>query len=118
MSPDPPISFDSLAKSARNPAAGGYPYSIRGTDLDKNFVYATADFDTQKSFKVLSGIGAGGLPTRKVSLLVPVEPGTANGQLAIWNGASWIPSAAPPPSGTHVLGALDGALQWIATEEC
>jgi hypothetical protein len=23
-----------------------------------------------------------------------------------------------PGSGTHVLGAVDGAIQWIATEEC
>jgi hypothetical protein len=23
-----------------------------------------------------------------------------------------------PQSGTYVLGAVDGALQWIATEEC
>jgi hypothetical protein len=25
---------------------------------------------------------------------------------------------AVPSSGTHVLGAVDGTLQWIATEEC
>lgn len=24
----------------------------------------------------------------------------------------------PPTTGTHVLGAVNGALQWIATEEC
>ena len=24
----------------------------------------------------------------------------------------------PPTSGTHVLGAISGALSWIATEEC
>ena len=24
----------------------------------------------------------------------------------------------PPASGTHVLGAVEGALTWIATEEC
>jgi len=24
----------------------------------------------------------------------------------------------PPTSGTHVLGAVEGALTWIATEEC
>ena len=25
---------------------------------------------------------------------------------------------APPKTGTHVLGSVNGALQWIATEEC
>jgi len=25
---------------------------------------------------------------------------------------------APPTTGTHVLGAISGALSWIATEEC
>ena len=25
---------------------------------------------------------------------------------------------APPTGGTYVLGAVDGALSWIATEEC
>jgi hypothetical protein len=74
----PPISFAALAKTAGNPAAGGYPYALKGTDLDKNFTFATADFDTADFF-VTDGL---------------------------------------PGSGTHVLGAVDGALQWIATEEC
>lgn len=87
----PPLSFASLAQTAPNPASGGYPYRIRGTDLDKNFVFATLQIDPSL---LQSAIGAGGHPARK--LKIPAVPG----------------------SGTHVLGAVNGALQWIATEEC
>ena len=93
----PPLSFSALAKTAANPAAGGYPYQLKGSDLDKNFVFATEEFD-QADFSVSNSVGAGGHPNRKISLLkrLPAVPGT----------------------GTHVLGAVNGALQWIATEEC
>jgi hypothetical protein len=93
----PPISFDALAKTAANPASGGYPYQLKGADLDKNFTFATENFDTT-DFNVTAGLGAGGHQSRKVSL------------------ALRIPEL--PSSGTHVLGAVDGALAWIATEEC
>lgn len=118
MPSDPPISFDALAKSPGNPAAGGYPYSLRGSDLDKNFVFATADFDEEGSFEVASLLGAGGFPKRKIRLKVKVKPGTEAGQLARWNGSAWEPIAAPPETGTHVLGAVGGAIEWIATEKC
>jgi hypothetical protein len=87
----PPLSFASLAQTAPNPASGGYPYRIRGTDLDKNFVFATLQIDPTL---VQSAIGAGGHQTRK--LKIPAVPST----------------------GTHVLGAKDGTLQWLPTEEC
>jgi len=97
VSNNPPISFDAKAKSAGNPAAGGYPYSLKGSDLDKNFTFATEDFDTT-DFIVSTVLGAGGHQSRKVTLTQRLPE--------------------PPTTGTHVLGAVDGALQWIATEEC
>ena len=97
MAATPPLSFDALAKTAANPASGGYPYQLKGTDLDKNFVFATEDFDTA-DFTVTSGLGAGGHQSRKVAL------------------ARRIPTI--PATGTHVLGAVDGSLTWLATEEC
>ena len=97
MADNPPISFDALAKTAANPASGGYPYSLKGSDLDKNFAFATEDFDTD-DFKVTNGLGAGGHQNRKVALALRIP--------------------ALPTTGTHVLGAKDGTLQWIATEEC
>jgi hypothetical protein len=57
----------------------------------QNFVYAALDADASLVEKTT---GPGGHEGRK--LKIPAVPG----------------------SGTHVLGAKDGALQWIATEEC
>jgi hypothetical protein len=97
MADAPPISFDNLAKTAANPASGGYPYTLKGKDLDKNFTFATEDFDAT-DFNVTHALGSGGHKNRKVRLSVRIP--------------------AIPSTGTHVLGAVDGALQWIATEEC
>lgn len=113
----PPLSFRALAQTAANPAAGGYPYQLKGDDLDKNFAFATEDFDTE-DFNVTTTQSAGGHTQRKVALTVPVEAGTDNGQFAVWNGTSWAPGPTPPTTGTHVLGAVGGELTWIATEEC
>ena len=44
--------------------------------------------------------------------------GTNIGQMIVWGANGWQPAPAPPSSGTHVLGAVDGALTWISTEEC
>lgn len=97
MASTPPVSFDALAKTAANPASGGYPYTLKGSDLDKNFTFATEDFDAT-DFKVTNGLGAEGHQSRKVALSIRIPE--------------------PPASGTHILGAVDGALAWIATEEC
>lgn len=97
MAATPPISFDALAKTAANPASGGYPYTLKGLDLDKNFTFATEDFDSEH-FTVSAGLGLGGHQSRKVALANP------------------LPTI--PTTGTHVLGAVDGVLTWIATEEC
>lgn len=91
MPADPPVSFDTLVKSAGSSATGGYPYQLRAHDLDKNFVFATLDADPSL---IVTSTGAGGHPQRKLKI-PPV-----------------------PRGGTHVLGAVDGALAWIATEEC
>ena len=91
MAADPPVSFEQKAKQGGNPAAGGYPYQIRASDLDKNFVFATLDADPSL---VETSTGQGGHPQRRLK----------------------IPAA--PTSGTHVLGSVGGTLQWISTEEC
>jgi hypothetical protein len=87
-----PVDFQELANTP--PTAGpakGYPYQLRGADLHKNFVYAALD---AHSSLVEQFTGPGGFQGRK--LKIPPVPG----------------------EGTHVLGAVDGALAWIATEEC
>lgn len=88
---NPPLSFEALAKTAPNPATGGYPYALRGVDLDKNFVFATLEVHESLVTKTT---GAGGHMARKLKI------------------------PAVPSGGTHVLGSVDGVVQWIATEEC
>ena len=97
MNQNPPLSFESLAKTAPNPATGGYPYALRGVDLDKNFVFATEAFSND-AFVVTTTTGLGGHQQRMVALKNPMP--------------------ALPSTGTHVLGVVEGALAWIATEQC
>jgi len=59
--------------------------------LMKNFVFAALDADETL---VETITGQGGHPQRKLKI------------------------PAVPSSGTHVLGVVDGTMQWIATEEC
>lgn len=91
MANDVPNIFSQLIKSAGKSSSGGYPYQIRAADLDKNFVYATLEIDATL---VEETSGQEGFTKRRLKL--PAVPG----------------------GGTHVLGAVNGSLQWIATEEC
>lgn len=91
MTNNVPNIFSQLVKSAGKSASGGYPYQIRAADLDKNFVYATLEIDPTL---VDETAGQEGFTKRK--LKIPAVPG----------------------GGTHVLGAVNGVLTWIATEEC
>lgn len=112
---NPPVSFQTLAQTAPNPAVGGYPYQLKAKDLDQNFVFATLEIEPTL---VTTTTGSGGHKARK--LKIPGLPGgdrsvlTAEGGSMSWQ--NFIPQQ--PTSGTHVLGAVDGVLQWIATEEC
>jgi hypothetical protein len=83
--------FEALARQGGNPASGGYPYTIKSSDLMKNFVFAALDTD-DTLVEIITG--QGGHPQRK--LKIPALPG----------------------SGTYVLGSTGGALSWIATESC
>jgi hypothetical protein len=91
MPSNPPIDFEALAKRSGNPATGGYPYQIASADLMKNFVFATLDVN-EGLYEETTGLQ--GHRQRKLK----------------------IPS--PPGSGTHVLGSVGGALQWLETEGC
>lgn len=87
-----PVNFEGLSKL---PAGGsGYPYQIKASDLMKNFVFASLQVDEEY---LESTTGMNGYEARKLKMFsLPELPG----------------------SGTYVLGAVDGALSWIATEEC
>lgn len=88
MSLQIPVNFQ-LQLTQNNP--GGYPYQIKASDLQKNFVYCALDASPGL---VENFTGPGGHTARRLK----------------------IPS--PPATGTHVLASVGGTLQWLATEEC
>jgi hypothetical protein len=91
---DLPVDFEAKARGAKSASGGGYPVQLSAADLMKNFVYAALDADPSLIERTT---GQGGHAGRK--LKIPVIP-------------------AAPTSGTHVLGAVNGTLTWLATEEC
>jgi hypothetical protein len=109
-----PNMFSTLVAQGGNPAAGGYPYQIRAEDLDKNFVMAALDADATL---VQEFVGANGHQGRRLKIPPIIE---GNNVLASEDGEmSWKAYFPDPPNeGTYVLGAIDGVIQWIATEEC
>jgi len=89
-----PVDFEAKVKAASQVSGGGYPIQISATDLMRNFAYATLLVDEKY---VESTTGVNGHEARKLKMFS-------------------LPTM--PDSGTHVLGAVDGTLQWLATEEC
>jgi hypothetical protein len=86
-----PIDFEAKARQAKSASGGGYPVQLSAADLMRNFAMAALDADPSL---IEQATGQGGHPSRR--LKIPAVPG----------------------GGTFVLGAVDGNLQWIATEEC
>ena len=91
MPSDPPVDFQQLAQSATGASGKDYPYAIKATDLMKNFVFATLVVE-DGVYEETSGAQG----HRQRRLKIPT----------------------PPSAGTHVLGAIGGEIQWIATEDC
>ena len=91
MPSNPPVDFQQLAQGSTGQTSADYPYSIKATDLMKNFVFATLDM-------------ADG---------VYEETGGLQGHV---QRRLKIPS--PPGGGTYVLGSVGGNMQWIETEAC
>ena len=83
----PPLSFRALAQSAGNPATGGYPYALRGDDLDKCFLAATAIYD-DKHFENTESPGLGGHMQPKVSIKNPLPNPPSNGFQLLGGGYS------------------------------
>ena len=85
-----PIDFDEKVKTAPSANGTGYPYRISASDLMANFTYAALIVEDDWVESESSGSYQG----RKLKL--PELPG----------------------GGTHVLGCVDGEIQWIETESC
>jgi hypothetical protein len=91
MATNLPIDFEERVKRPRGKSGEDYPYAIKAADLMQDFVYAALDVDETL---IKDSVGQGGHKQRR--LKIPAVPG----------------------SGTHVLGAVNGELTWIETEEC
>jgi hypothetical protein len=87
-----PVDFSEKAKAAKQVSGGGYPVQLSAGDLMKNFKYAAGDFEAESFTVTESG------DSRKIDLKLKIP--------------------AAPGSGTHVLGAVNGTLTWLATEAC
>lgn len=113
-----PVDFEAKLKAPASASGGGYPTQLSAAELMKNFAFAALDADESL---IESASGSGGRPGRKLKIPA-IPPGesplalTATGGSLSWAAAGGIPT--PPASGTHVLGAVNGALTWIATEAC
>lgn len=91
MPSNPPVDFQAIAQGATGSTNKDYPYAIKATDLMKNFVFATLIME-ESLYEEVTGMQ--GHSQRR--LKIPAVPG----------------------GGTYVLGAIDGEMQWIETEEC
>lgn len=115
---DFPIDFEAKIKAPRSASGGGYPVQISAADLMRNFVHAALEADPSL---IEPSPGANGYAARKLKIPA-IPPGesplalTATGGSLSWAAAGGIPT--PPASGTHVLGAVNGTLTWLATEAC
>jgi hypothetical protein len=90
-----PANLEQKAKMPPPPGGGGYPYQLSAKDLMDNYRFAALEVDDSTD----GGIALKETVVdkkRKISLVIPSMPTT----------------------GTHVLGVVDGVLQWIETEEC
>jgi hypothetical protein len=111
MSVKIPVDFQSLVQGPRGVNGSDYPYSIKATDLMKNFVYSALDADESL---IEESTGQGGYKSRR--LKIPAVSSEGAHVLVVENGTlSWLVA---PTSGTYVLGVSEGSLNWIATEEC
>jgi hypothetical protein len=117
-----PVSFsEKAAATTTTSGAAGYPIQISAKDLDANFVYDfleisdTTPQGTPQPFSVDEFTGPGGHTQRRL-IFKPAPPSSKDGVFGIVGGALlWLQA---PDTGTHVLGAVDGNLKWITTEEC
>jgi len=85
-----PVGFEEKVKQPASPNGKGYPYQLSAKDLDANFKY----------------------------LLGRLMEGVSVNDTLYWDGNTWNILPSPSSTGTHVLGCVDGSMQWLSTEEC
>jgi hypothetical protein len=55
---------------------------------------------------------------RNFARCMPAQLGLFASIVPNFSEKGWYLDLAPPGSGTYVLGAVDGVIKWIATEDC
>jgi len=90
MAENLPVDFEQRVKAAPPVGGAGYPYRISARDLMANFRF----------------------------LMNQMPAGFLANEMIIFDGQKWIILAAPPSTGTVVLGCVGGTMQWLATESC
>jgi len=110
-----PIIFAQKVKEPPKPG-GGYPTQIPAKDLDRNFVYSALDANEGW---IEESPGAAGFSGRKLTLpAIPNDDSAKFYFLALIDRRpSWL-DLTPPSEGTYVLGARDGVIVWLETEDC
>lgn len=104
------------------PIGNSPPVSIRARDLDKNFTQTTVIPDPNldeddRTYEVRYEAEGTVLEIRAL------PKGINNGDLLYWNPAAggtgqWVVLTAPQSNQLKVLGILNGALQWVDTQDC
>lgn len=85
-----PINFEDKVRLPAAVGGAGYPYRISARDLMENFRF----------------------------LMNQMPAGFLANEMIIFNGEKWVILAAPPSTGTVMLGCVDGEVQWLATLAC
>jgi hypothetical protein len=88
-----PVDFEKKVKQAASPNGLGSPVQISARDLMENYNYL-------------------------LGLIQRFQDGKSINDMIYWDGGAWSILAGPSGSGTHVLGCVDGTLQWLETESC
>jgi hypothetical protein len=105
--------FERDLRHRPSPGSNAPPRTIRAKDLDEN----------NRKLTLLQGEGLPPLYeveyTKDGTRITRILPeGGNNGDLLYWNGTQWAVFPAVTSTTLHVLGLQNGALQWVATEDC
>lgn len=106
-----PVDFQTLAQGPHGQTGSDYPYAIKATDLMKNFVYAALNADESL---IEETTGQGGHVQRRLK----IDAGANRNEIYFWDGEKITVFESPPLEGTYVLGAQDGVIKWLETEDC
>jgi hypothetical protein len=86
MPSDPPVDFQALAQGATGQTNADYPYSIKATDLMKDFVFATLDI-AEGVYEETAGLQ--GHRQRRLKIPTPPETSITSSLQSVGGIFSW-----------------------------